>query len=305
MDNRLLELKNDHLRVILSSLGASIVSIYFDDELMTLTPINLDDLKRRDIYYGKTIGPIANRVKDGLIKIDDKEYHLPLNEEGISNHSGLLGLSNKLFVSTKVGNRVIFTYQQKINDINISYGIAYTLNEETLKIDYVVRTSDKFMLSLTNHTFFTLGEPNIDNLLLKIDADQYIESNKESLLPETIKPIIDCLDFNKEKSLIKDIDDPYLKEHKAKGYDHSFILKDNRCVQLNSSRYSLEIESDFPCVHIYTDNYEDGVKTKNSGLSNRRGIAIECVDNYLDRPIISKDELYQRYIIYIFKKNYL
>ena len=302
MDNRFLELKNNRLRVTFSSLGASIVAIYFDDELMTLTPVNLEDLKRRDIYYGKTIGPIANRLKGGLIKIDDKKYHLPLNKEGISNHSGILGLSNKLFVSKKVNNRIIFTYQQKIDDINISYGIAYTLEEESLRIDYVARTSDKMMLSLTNHTFFTLGEPSIDNLSLKVSSDEYIESDGETLLPETIKPIIDCLDFNKEKSLIKDIDNPYLKERKAKGYDHAFVLKNKEGVILKSPKYMLEIESDYPCVHIYTDNYSDGVKTKNSGLPNRRGTAIECVDNYLDRPIISKDEVYQRYIEYKFKK---
>ena len=269
---------------------------------MTLVPLNLEELKRNDIYYGKTIGPISNRVKDGLIKIDNKEYHLPLNEEGISNHSGLLGLSNKLFVSSTSSYRAIFTYQQKINDINISYGIAYTLNEDnSLRIDYIVRTSDKFMISLTNHPFFTLGESSLDNLSLVVKSDAYIESDNESLLAKQLKPLIECLDFNNEKLLTKDIDDTYLKNHKAKGYDHAFRLKDKNII-LKSPRYELDINTDYDFVHIYTDNYEDNVKTKNSGLTHRRGAAIECVDNYLDRPIISKDEVYQRYIVYRFRK---
>ena len=173
--DRYILVTNNDFKVALSILGASIVSIYIGDDILTMTPINLEDLNRKDIYYGKTIGPITNRVKDGLIKIDNKEYRLPLNEEGISNHSGILGLSNKLFVSNIQDNRVIFTYNQKIKDVNIVYGIAYTFNEDyQIRIDYTVRVSNKFFINLTNHTFFTLNEPNINNLFLKLDSDSYI-----------------------------------------------------------------------------------------------------------------------------------
>jgi aldose 1-epimerase len=298
-----IEITNNDFKVTLSSLGASIVSIYIGDDILTMTPINLEDLNRKDIYYGKTIGPITNRVKDGLIKIDNKEYRLPLNEDGVSNHSGILGLSNKLFVSNIQDNRVIFTYNQKIKDVNIIYGIAYTFNDDyQIRIDYIVRVSNKFVINLTNHTFFTLNEPNINNLSLKLDSDSYIESDKDTLLPLDIKPIIDCLDFNNEKLITKDIDNPYLTNHKSKGYDHSFILK-NKNVKLSSPKYELDITSDYGCAHIYTDNYEDGVKTKNSDVNFRRSVAIEMTDNILSRPVIDKDEVYQRYIIYSFKKK--
>lgn len=301
--DRYILVTNNDFKVALSILGASIVSIYIGDDILTMTPINLEELNRKDIYYGKTIGPITNRVKDGLIKIDNKEYRLPLNEEGISNHSGILGLSNKLFVSNIQDNRVIFTYNQKIKDVNIIYGIAYTFNDDyQIRIDYIVRVSNKFVINLTNHTFFTLNEPNINNLSLKLDSDTYIESDKDTLLPLSIKPIIDCLDFNNEKLITKDIDNPYLMNHKSKGYDHSFILK-NKIVKLSSPQYELDISSDYECAHIYTDNYEDGVKTKNSDVNFRRGVAIEMTDNILSRPVIDKDEVYQRYIIFSFKKK--
>ena len=302
MDARLITLSNSHLKVVFSSLGASVVSIYFDDELMSMTPINLEDLKRRDVYYGKTIGPIVNRIKDGLIKINNKVYRFPLNEVGVCNHSAAYGLSNTLFVSSISGDRVVFTHQQKINDVRISYGVAYTLYNSELRVDYIVRTSDKFVMSLTNHTFFTLGESSIDNLSLKIAADKYIESDKESLLPLEVKHIIDCLDFNEEKSITKDIDNSYLMDHKTKGYDHCFIVKNSEDVILKSPRFKLEINSDFPCVHIYSDNYEDGVKIKNNSGRFRRAIAIEPEDNLLDKPIINKDDIYQRYIIYKFSR---
>jgi len=297
-----IEITNNDFKVTLSSLGASIVSIYIGEDILTMTPINLEDLNRKDIYYGKTIGPITNRVKDGLIKIDNKEYHLPLNEVGISNHSGDIGLSNQLFNVDIDINKVIFTYIEHIEDITISYIIIYSFNDYQIRIDYFVRTNNKFVINLTNHTFFALNEPNINNLFLKLDSDSYIESDKNTLLPLSIKPIIDCLDFNNEKLITKDIDDPYLMNHKSKGYDHSFILK-NKIVKLSSPQYELDISSDYECAHIYTDNYEDGVKTKNSDVNFRRGVAIEMTDNILSRPVIDKDEVYQRYIIYSFKKK--
>ena len=56
---------NGDLDIVLSCLGASIVEIKYNDDLLTFTPVKYDDLDREDIYYGKTIGPIANRVNRG------------------------------------------------------------------------------------------------------------------------------------------------------------------------------------------------------------------------------------------------
>ena len=293
---------NVNLKVVLSCLGASIVEIKYDNDLLTLTPINYEDLNREDIYYGKTIGPIANRVKDGLVKIENKEYHLPLNENGVCNHSGKEGLSNKLF-DVQLDDKVVFIYKDNIFDNVVTYKVVYSFPKENeIRIDYEVTTTDKTVLSLTNHTFFTLGEDGIDNLSLKINADKYIESDKDTLVPLSIKPIIDCLDFSKGKSITKDIDGPYLMNHRTKGYDHCFLLNDNG-VALNSSKYNLTINSNYPCVHIYSDNYADGVMNKNSNQPLRRGVAIEPEDNILDKTIISKDEIYQRYIVYSFKRK--
>lgn len=301
--DRYILVTNNDFKVALSMLGASIVSIYIGDDILTMTPINLEELNRKDIYYGKTIGPIANRIKDGLVKIDNKEYRFSLNEKGVSLHSGDIGLSNKLFVSNIQDNKVIFTYTQKIKDVTISYGVAYTFNDDyQIRIDYVVRVSNKFMINLTNHSYFTLGEQNIDNLSLQIKADSFIETEKETLLPLISRPIIDCLDFNNEKLIIKDIDDPYLKNHRSNGYDHSFILSKKE-IKLESTKYVLDIKTDYPCVQIYSDNYIDNVKTINSNRLKERGIAIEPTDNMLNRPIIGKDEVYQRYITYNFKKK--
>lgn len=300
--NCLVYISKDNLKVVLSCLGASIVEICFDDDLLTLTPVNYEDLNREDIYYGKTIGPIANRVQDGLIKIENKSFYLPLNEKGVSNHSGNIGLSNKMFNYTIKDNKIIFTFKDSVFDSEVTYEVIYSfIKENEIRIDYKVTTSDKAVISLTNHTFFNLGESSIDNLLLQINADSFIETDRETLVPQNIKPVNTCLNFTSKKAILKDINDPYLTNHKAHGYDHCFILNSNK-VELESTKYCLDIESNYPCCQIYSDNYPDGVITKNSNSSSRRAVAIEPEDNLLERVVIHKGEIYQRYIVYSFKK---
>ena len=280
--NNFLYVTKSNLKIVLSCLGASIVEIKYDDDLLTMTPINYNDLNREDIYYGKTIGPIANRIKDGLIKIDNKNYYLPLNEKGISNHSGKAGLSNQMFDVSIKEEKVIFTYKTHMFDGDITFNVIYSFTlDNQIKIDYEVRTTNKALLSLTNHTFFTLGESCVDYLSINVDANQYIECDRETLLPLSIRPVAERINLN------------------GGTYDNCFLLKDKRVV-LESTKYQLIIQSDFPCVQIYTDNFEDGILVKNASSKTRRAIAIEPEDNLLEKTLINKDEIYHRYIIYSF-----
>lgn len=283
--DKFIEIESGNLKVILSCLGASIVEIKYDDDLMTLTPINYEDLNREDIYYGKTIGPIANRIKDGLVVIDNKNYYLPLNEKGVCNHSGKVGLSNQLFSVSVEDGRVIFIYKDFMFDGEITYQVIYSFSPDNqIRIDYKVKTTNKAVLSLTNHSFFCLGEPCLDNLPLKIDVDSYIESDKATLLPLSIKPVTENIDLS------------------SGTYDSCFLLRSNK-VMLESEKYCLVIDSNYPCVQIYTDNFVDNVLVKNTSLKTRRAVAIEPEDNLLEKTLITMDEIYQRYITYTFLKR--
>ena len=282
---KFVEVSNGNLKVVLSCLGAAIVEIKYDDDLMTMTPINYDDLSREDIYYGKTIGPIANRIKDGLVTIDNKNYYLPLNEKGVCNHSGKIGLSNQLFDVSIEEGRVIFICKDNLFDGEISYQVIYSFSSDNqIRIDYKVKTTNKAVLSLTNHTFFTLGESGLDNLLLNIATNSFIETNKETLLPLAVKPFTQKIDISKGS------------------YDSCFLLNNNEVI-LRSPKYCLTIQSNYSCVQIYTDNFKDGVLVENTNLKTRRAVAIEPEDNLLEKTLITKDEIYQRYITYTFLKR--
>jgi len=62
------ELKNDELDVIVSSFGAGIYSLKYHERNMVITPKDYMVYCYSDGYYGKTVGRIAGRIENGVLK---------------------------------------------------------------------------------------------------------------------------------------------------------------------------------------------------------------------------------------------
>ena len=308
-DSPLIIKNNNGLDLALTSLGASIYSIKFCGELMTLTPQDYQDFAKDNIYYGKTIGPIPNRLKNGRIVINRKAYQLNTNEDKNTLHSSNIGLHQKMFdyeiVDKEEMTSVIFYYQKKNMEDNLPGNVSYTIQydlykkENILVLQLIARSDKNTVMGLTNHTYFSLGQSHLDGLTLTIPSHYFIETGKEDLLPLKERKILPCLDFNEPKRIEKDIDDPYLQNHRSLGYDHCFLLNKGN-IKLENNKYILDIQTDFPAVQIYSDNYVDNIKMMKTDETNHRGIAIEPQDNLLKRIILKKGSIYHRTIKYRF-----
>ena len=301
------------LRVVFCKIGASIYAIYLNNELMTLTPKTFVDFANKDIYYGKTIGGIANRVKNGQVDINGQEYQLLLNEGENALHGGVNGLSRCIFSSkVNIGKSffsVIFTFKKKkmFDGLpgKVTYYISYGMTDQSndLIIDFKAISDNDTIVALTNHTYFTLGDEDISKLHLQIPASRYVEPNRLDLVPEEEKEVTRVLDFRKKKLLVKDLEDKSIQDSKTLGYDHHFIFDSNdQPIILENKRFHLEITTDFTGCQIYTDNYADGIQMKNTTMLNHRGVAIEPQDSPLERKVLQKRQTYHRHIIYSFRK---
>ena len=118
------------------------------------------------------------------------------------------------------------------------------------------------------------------------------------------KDVFEELDFRKFRRIKKGLKSPLIKKGKANGYDH--YLKFDEISQkpqiiLKSKDVQLKILTNFEGVQIYTDNYEDDIDYFNTHEKVNRGIAIEPMDNYLNRKVLRPDDKYSRYIKYRFK----
>jgi len=302
--------------VIFTSLGASIYSIKINNDYMTQTPIDFASFKLPNIYHGKTIGRVGNRIKDGKIVINNLCYQIDINEGKNTLHGGPKGFSNQIFkceAKESPSNTIIkFTYLSKDMEAgfpgNAKIEITYIVKPEyEITILFDAEADKDTLINLTNHSFFKLGELNIKDLSLNISASRYIHPNTKDLIPEEMRMVTSSLDFRKLKPITKDIDDPYLKDARSFGYDHHFIFDeinpDVPPIVLEGSKYMMEIYSDFGGVQIYSDNYPSDIPFYQSNTQSYRGIAIEPQDCTLDRPILKAFDHYKRFIKYTFKKK--
>ncbi|MCQ3035943.1 MAG: hypothetical protein MJ248_07020 [Bacilli bacterium] len=311
---KFVEVESGNLKVTLCDLGASIFSIYYYDDIMTLTPIDSKDFKKNTLYLGKTIGPIGNRVKDGKVEINNSIYKLDINEDTNSLHSGLSGLSNKFF-SYKIKeeeNVATITYyyvKKHLEDGlpgNLTYFVNYVIKNESIYLTFMTKSDEATIVSLTNHTFFSLGEKNLDNIRLKIPARKYIHPNPSDLIPMEERKVNKVMSFRRLRYITDRINSPYLLNSKTNGYDHhyifgKFLLKEIRLV---SPKYELDIYTDFSGCQIYTCNYKTDAKLIGTEDTLHQGIAIEPQDSTLNREVLKKDTKYIRSISYSFKKRY-
>ena len=222
------------MKVTFSNLGASILSIIYGDKMMTSSPKHFNDFSRHDIYHGKTIGQIAGRVKEGKVVINGKEYQMDKNEGENTLHGGTLGISNvpwdiQRFHKDNVFT-VIYSFRKKKKFAylpgTVTYYVGYTIKDDEDKIymTYKVFSDEDTVVSITNHTFFCLGEEDAKNLYLTLKSDTFAIPNDETLLFEQFKKVNEVMDFRKKKRIGKHIDDSSIADVRARGYDHYYLF---------------------------------------------------------------------------------
>ncbi|MCQ2793458.1 MAG: hypothetical protein MJ221_03485 [Bacilli bacterium] len=309
------DIKTKNLDVVFCDLGASIYSIEFCGDLMALTPQNEDDFFSCNIYHGKTIGRFPNRIKGNHIELDNKLYSLENNEGPNVLHGGKSGLSTKKF-SYKINENdssveVVFTYLSKHLESgfpgNINIQVTYVIHDSSIEIIHEATSDMDTIFSLTNHAYYNVGSPNLDNLSLCINSSRYIHPNQIDLIPEDVRLVDDSLNFKNGKKIMNNINDDCLLATKANGYDHFYIFDsiniNEPAISLSSDKYVMNIFTDYEGTQIYSDNYEDEIKFKNVNRKVHRGIAIE--PGYMTNKItmLRKNDKYKHKIMLKFERR--
>ena len=311
-----IEVTNKDLKVTLCDLGASLYAVDFLGKPMLMTLCDSNKFWASGIYHGKTVGRTGNRIRGNKITIDNKDFFIEDNEGGNTLHGGVNGLSTKVFSSRIEKNKdtlkVIYEYNSLEGesgfpgDLNVQISYCFYENFSKIRIDFDAKTNKPTLCDLTNHAFYILGEENLNSLSLQINSSSYLKTEVDTLLPIEMEKVTRELDFRNIKPIMESINSPEIKKGKANGYDHYFLFdesNDKPQVILQSKNLTLEIKSDFEGVQIYTDNYEDDNKWFLVKGKKNRSIAIEPMDNYLNRKVLYPNKDYSRYIEYTFIKN--
>ena len=162
-------LSNTSLNVVLLNYGARIATIHYQGQAMTLSYKNHQDFISDQYYLGATIGPIANRIRDGQLVISDKHYQLPQNEFPNCLHSGNLGLDQVYWQTGPQNDQSIeFHYLLDLSTLGLQGELncraQYQIDGDTLRVRYLSSCSNDTYINITNHVYFNLnGGGHIDD----------------------------------------------------------------------------------------------------------------------------------------------
>ena len=312
-DIQFVEVNNDKgLKVVFANLGAAIYSIRLDKYVLTRNVKDVEDFKKTEIYQGKTIGRVSNRMKGKKFFLNNVIYEVENNEGPNTLHGGLSGLSTIFFesVTNEYKDRIEIIYRHLSKHLeggypgNVRVEVKYVISKDENDIEvFYTATSDRdTILSLTNHTYFTLGCKSIHGLSLRINADEYLETNVEDLLPLGRNEVDEVLDFRNLKPITKDIENEKLQVSRLRGYDHFFYLnkKEDNEIVLENRLIRMNIYTDFEGVQIYTSGFDSGVPLYPECDYKYNSIAIEPSDSFEKLHLIKKDITYMRRIKYSF-----
>ncbi|MFV0254952.1 MAG: hypothetical protein ACK5G7_02340 [Erysipelotrichaceae bacterium] len=263
-------IENKFLRVSILNYGATIKAIYYKNDNLEVNMVatlakNEDYLSDINPYMNSIVGPTAGRIAYAHYLDNDNIIGLSANSNKHHLHGGFSTTSKKYFLVEEISaSKLKLTLIANHEDDGYPQGayryqIIYTLQENTLKIDYQCIPPSRSLLNLTNHLYFNLGSSasDIRNHILTIPANARARITKDNY-PDKMVEIPDNSPYNFRKGA--NIGEQLLKNSSefktTKGFDHPFYL-DSNTIKLENfdTGYCLEIETDQEAVVVYTANW--------------------------------------------------
>ena len=201
---------------------------------------------------GVTVGPFANRIRGARFTLDGIDYQLEQNEGQNSLHSAYLW-QRKAFTYEIESDALHLYYKAPDGeggfpgnrDVRISFSFVEPMS---LQIDYLVKTDRPTIMSVTNHSYFTLlPDANALAHKLQIQADAYTAVDAE-LLPtgELASVTNSAFDFRTMRPI-------------AQHFDHNFALTAhvNPAAVLTApdDSLSMAVHTDLPGIQLYTAEF--------------------------------------------------
>lgn len=298
----LITITNAHgAQVTLSSLGAGIVSIIVPDRKGRMADVTLGYENPADFLgdgpcAGKIPGRFANRIANGQFVIDERTYHLAINNGPNALHGGPEGFQNQLWDLTSCkDNKVVFSlfspdgYEGYPGNLSVSATYEWNDdNELTLSLDATCDAPT--VINLTNHVYFNLSGHNSGSMTghkLWIKASNWLPTDSTQIPTGEIAPVaFTPMDFTKPKAIGRHMYCDFEALKIGKGYDHCWVLDDYKPGQLQhvatlsdeKSGRSVEVSTTQPGLQVYGGNWLEGSPIGKQGAiyHDYAAVALEC-----------------------------
>ena len=334
-DIKLFSLLNaDGSEVILSNLGAGIVSVVVPDKDGKLADVVLGYCNPEDYYadgpcMGKIPGRYANRIAAGRFTLGGKTYELAVNNGPNHLHGGPLDqcFANRIWDAEEICDGVCFSLDSPAGDAGYPGALhveaRYTWREDHRLTLYLTATSDtETIVNLTNHAYFNLkgeGAGDVTDHLLKLHASRYLPTDPTLIPVGEPAPVAGTpMDFTAFKPIGRELKADFPALNYGKGYDNCFVVDDwqkgvvrpvAELCEASTGR-KLTVLSDAPGIQVYTGNWLAGCPvSKSSGqYQDYDGVALECQafpdsPNRPDFPFetLKPGQVYENTIVFAFE----
>ena len=249
---------------------------------ITLGFDSLADYENSDTYFGALIGRFANRIGKGRFSLEGREYTLACNNNGNHLHGGDVGFNSRIWSADIKGNKLVLSLFSPDGEEgypgNLLVSVAHSLDEDgTFRWEYHAKTDKTTICNLTNHAYFNLSghdSGSVYGQYVQINSDEFVETDSE-LIPTGRMLAVEGtpMDFRQPRAIGERINADYAPLTLAGGYDHCYAvrgatgsLRDAVSGYDNKSGISFELKTTMPGVQLYTGNFLNGVKGKNSAI---------------------------------------
>ena len=297
------------MEVTVTNYGGRITSILVPDRNGEMKDVVLGFDKVEDYFpennqtdFGAAIGRYANRINQGRLTIDGKEYQLPQNNFGHCLHGGPTGWQYQVYKVVEADSKHIKLLRESPDGDNNFPGnvkafVTYTLTESNaLDIAYEATTDAPTVINMTNHSYFNLsGDPTrtILDHELYINASSFTPTDDTFMTTGDIAPVAGTpFDFSVSKPIGQDIEAHCEQLRGGKGYDHNWCLDTGGDIHRVACELycpltgiDLKVYTDEPGVQVYTGNFLDGTVTGKKGIAYNFRTAV-CLEtqHYPDSP---------------------
>lgn len=305
--------------------------------------------EKDDTSMGGLVGRHANRIAGGKVTIDGKTYQLDLNTGSHNQnhiHGGFQGFHQKLWTAEETDQGVKFTYHAADGEGgypgNMTVHVLYSLsNDNELSIRYEAVSDADTVCNLTNHAYFNLNGfasgPVLDQKI-QIFADKYTWADAESLPDGRILDVAGTpMDLRQPTRIGEHIDDDFDELVMGKGYDHNWVIRDEKpvvemkpgmfgfdpsCpidyvggglkkaayVESDQSGFTLTCYTTQPGVQFYTGNFLNGGLPGKDGVEfqRRTGFCLETqyfpnafANPNFPQPILKKGDTWKAQTVYV------
>lgn len=251
--------------VTLMTLGAGLDSLFIPDK--NGKPVNIIcgyDTPQKYIdsceYQGTTAGRYANRISGASFTLNGVKYDLPKNDGDNSLHGGVRGLSYVVWEEKECTDDSVTFYRHSPDGEegypgNMDITVKFIFDGEKLEIEYEGISDKDTIFNPTNHTYFNLcgyDGGDIDNHIIKINADFITETNKE-LIPtgNFIHVSGTKYDLRAPTALQGYYDDNFVLRKSDVGGEAAKVFSPDTGIEMT-------VYTDRPGMQLYTGNMMDG-----------------------------------------------